>query len=57
MANGWQSRKEVAKRREKVLALRAQGLTQEAIAAKVGLTQQRVGQIVAAEEKRAAASQ
>lgn len=56
MANGWQSAKEVAKRRKRVLALRAQGRSQAFIADRVGLTQPRVSQIIRDEQKRAEAA-
>lgn len=56
MANGWQSAVEAEKRRKLILKLRAKGLRMEDIAAKVGVTRQRVGQVVADEAKRAAAA-
>lgn len=54
MKGGW--RVEVAKRRAVILKLRAKGLTMEAVAAKVGMTRQRVGQIIRDEQKRAEAA-
>lgn len=51
MTKGWKV--EVAKRRTMILRLRARGLTMEAVAIKVGMTRQRVGQIIRDEQKRA----
>ncbi len=56
MKGSWRSAAEVAKRRKAVLKLRAKGRRMEEIADKLGITRQRVGQIIRDEQKRAEAA-